>query len=431
MTTPAPRSPSFRWIVSGLLLSATTILYMDRQTLANVSVRVSLAFGLNEEQYGDLELAFGWAFALGSLGFGLLVDYVSIRWLYPIALLGWSAAGVLTGFATSYDELLACRTLLGLFEAGHWPCALATIQRLLTRDSRTMGNSVLQSGASLGAIITPLIVLGIIRSVDPGEQVRLANFALGGGGAVAATGEPPTVWQLPFIIVGAVGLFWIVAWLAIVRTQDLAKPVAKVGTSVAWSTFLDRRFVVLLVMVFCLNTSWQIIRAWLPKILIAGRGYEESTALLFNSAYYIATDVGCLLAGFATLALARRGFNVHRTRVSVFAICACLTALTVVASTLPKGWPLLGVLLLIGAGSLGLFPCYYSFTQELTTTHMGKVTGSLAFTGWFLSSPIQKGFGRLVDVTGSYDLGFALVGLPPLVALGLLLLLWRNAESST
>jgi len=427
MTTPDPRSRSWTWLVAGLLLCATTILYMDRQTLANVSVRVTLAFGLNEEQYGDLEWAFGWAFALGSLGFGFLVDQISIRWLYPIALFGWSAAGVLTGFATSYDELLACRTLLGIFEAGHWPCALATTQRLLSRSSRTMGNSVLQSGASLGAIVTPLIVLGIIRYADPGEPARNAHFALGGGSAVAATGEPPTVWQLPFIIVGAVGMLWIVAWLTIVRSSDLAKPVERSGT-VAWSAFLDRRFIVLLVMVTTLNTSWQIIRAWLPKILIQGRGYEESTALLFNSAYYIATDIGCIFAGLATLAFARLGYNVHRTRITVFAICAFLTAQTLVASQLPQGWLLLGVLLVIGAGSLGLFPCYYSFTQELSKTHMGKVTGLLAATGWFVSSPIQKGFGRLVDVTHSYDLGFALVGLPPLFALGMLLLLWRRGS---
>ncbi len=425
MTTPAPRSRPWIWLVSGLLLAATTINYMDRQTLANVSPRVTLAFGMNEEQYGDLEWAFGWAFALGSLGFGFLVDRFSIRWLYPLALFGWSVAGLLTGLATTYDELLACRTALGLFEAGHWPCALATTQRLLTRSDRTMGNSILQSGASLGAIVTPLIVLGLFRYADPDEPVRLANFALGGGTAVAATGVPPTVWQLPFVIVGAIGMLWIVAWLSVVRPCDLAKPVER-AEKVAWSTLLDRRIVVLLMMVIALNTSWQIIRAWLPKILIQGRGYDESTALLFNSAYYIATDVGCILAGVVTLGLARRGFDVHRTRVCVFAICAAMTALTLVASTLPKGWLLLGVLLIIGAGSLGLFPCYYSFTQELSTTHMGKVTGLLAATGWFVSSPIQKGFGRLVDVTGSYDLGFALVGLPPLVALGVLVVLWRR-----
>jgi ACS family hexuronate transporter-like MFS transporter len=319
--------------------------------------------------------------------------------------------------------------VLGVFEAGHWPCALATIQRLLARADRTMGNSVLQSGASFGAIVTPLIVVGIVRWADPGDAARLAHFALGGPPAVVATGPAPSVWQLPFLVVGAVGTLWVIAWLWLIRGGDLAKPVESAKSAATWSFVFDRRFVVLLVMVTALNTSWQIIRAWLPKFLQEGRGYPEATALLFNSAYYVATDVGCLTAGAATLLLARRGVGVHASRVFVYAVCAGLTALTLAVATMPAGWPMLAVLLLIAAGSLGLFPCYYSFTQELSTAHMGKVTGLLASFGWFVSSPVQKLFGRLVDTTGSFDLGFGLVGLPPLVALVLLLLFWRRGDA--
>ena len=145
---PVHRSRWWKWQVCGLLLLATMIMYMDRQTLAVVSVRVTQSLSLSEQQYGTLELAFGWAFAAGALLFGWLADKVNIRWLYPAALIGWSSAGILTGLSRSYEELLACRTMLGLFEAGNWPCALVITQRLLDRADRGMGNSVLQSGAS-------------------------------------------------------------------------------------------------------------------------------------------------------------------------------------------------------------------------------------------------------------------------------------------
>ncbi len=407
MTTPAPTAGRRRWAVAGVLLLATAVNYMDRQTLASLSVRVTDAFGLTQGQYGHLELAFGWAFAAGSLLFGALSDRVSVRFLYPAVLLGWSAAGFATGLAASYPELLACRTALGLFEAGHWPCALATTQRLMSRADRSLANGMLQSGAALGALLTPPTVLAVLRWSDPAGT---------GGG-----------WQMPFLVIGAGGVAWVGVWFAVVRAADLAAPAEPVaGGGSLWPLLLDRRFLALAVTVTCLNAAWQLVRAWLPKVLIQGRGYPEADALWFNSAFYLASDAGCLTAGAVGLLLTRRGVGVHRARLAVFGGCACLAALTAVAAQLPAGRPLLGVLLLVGAGTLALFPVYYSLVQELTATHLGKVSGALAAFGWFVSSPLQTAFGRLVDRTGSFDMGLALAGLPPLVAFALLVAAWRK-----
>src|SRR5436190_13737184 len=114
---PSRARPVFwKWCVCALLLGASTINYLDRQTLANAAVRITREFQLNQEQYGNLELAFGWAFAAGSLVFGWLADRVALRWLYPLVLLLWSAVGFSTGLVRSYPGLLVCRGLLGLFE---------------------------------------------------------------------------------------------------------------------------------------------------------------------------------------------------------------------------------------------------------------------------------------------------------------------------
>ena len=406
----------WHWWVSGLLLLATMINYMDRQTLANLAVRVQESFQLTEEQYGDFEVVFGLSFAVGSLFFGIIADRFSIRLLYPFVLVAWSIVGIATGLTTGYRSMLICRGLLGFFEAGHWPCALIVTQAVMTRGNRAMGNSVLQSGASLGAILTPLIIILMV-----GKKV--------------AESPDQSQWRLPFIVIGGVGLLWAVLWLVSIRPGDLTRrEVASTddgSTQVFWlvSFLRDRRFWALAVMVFCINTSWQLIRAWLPKFLQQGRGYTENEAWYFNSAYFIATDVGCILAGAATLWLVSCGMSIHRGRVWVYAACASLAALTTVASFLPHGWSLLGVLLLVGAGTLGIFPCYYSFTQEVSAIHLGKLTGVLSFLGW-MSSPIHKFFGRLIDQTKSFDLGIALVGWAPLVGLVIFLLLWPNRDVS-
>ncbi len=119
---PNSRPASWQWWVSGLLLLATMINYMDRQTLSNLAVRITEQFDLSNEQYGDLEFVFGVTFALGSLFFGILADRLSVRWLYPFILVAWSVVGIATGFSQGYRSLLVCRGLLGFFEAGHWPC---------------------------------------------------------------------------------------------------------------------------------------------------------------------------------------------------------------------------------------------------------------------------------------------------------------------
>ena len=401
------------------------LLYMDRQTLPNVATRVTTEFKLKQEQYGDVEMYFGYAFAVGAFLWGCVADRWSVRWLYPALVLGWSAMGFFTGLVKDYEGLLICRTLLGFFEAGHWPCALKTTQRLLAREERTMGNSVLQSGASIGAILTPLVM----------------TFMLAGR-------TEPGVWRQPFLVIGAIGVVWVIAWFVLLKERDFTEspltpalsPGGGEGEKTAGASspagvdanflavFADRRFWALVVVVAAINVCWQIVRAWLPKFLIEGKGYPEADALRFNSLYYIATDIGCLAAGAAALWLVKRGWDVHRSRATVFGVCALMTSLTALAAVLPRGWALLGVLLVVAAASLGLFPCYYSFSQELSTKHQGKVTGILGTVAWATSSPCQKFFGRLADQTGSFNEGIALAGLTPLIGYVALMLLWKEPE---
>lgn len=397
-----------------MLLMATMINYMDRQTLSTLSVRITNQFKLSEEQYGELEFIFGVAFALGSLVFGALADKVPVRLLYPAVLLAWSVMGFLTGLTTGFNNLWYCRGLLGFFEAGHWPCALVVTHAVLTRGDRVFGNSILQSGASIGAIITPFIVMALAGDpkIDDG-------------------------WRPPFLVIGAVGIIWVVLWFTTIPPSGLTNPTsAETKSSSSFSLqwlfdfFKDPKFWALAFVVLSINTSWQLIRAWLPKFLQQGRGYSENETLAFTSLYYVFTDVGCLLAGAAVLTMSRSGINVHRSRLIVFTVCAVVCTLTIAASMLPKGFLLLGTLLIIGSATLGLFPCYYSFSQELNVKHIGKASGVLSAIGWLVSAPTHKWFGRLADQSKSYDVGIMLVGLAPLIGVLAMWILWRKDKST-
>lgn len=409
------RSWKWRWWVSALLLSATMLNYMDRQTLANLAVRIKSELEISEERYGDLEFAFGWAFAAGSLFFGILADRLPVRFLYPAVVVAWSTVGILTGLSEGYLSMLICRTLLGFFEAGHWPCALKTTQAVLSREDRTFGNSILQSGGAIGAIVTPLIIRGMV-----GDDASLG------------------AWRPPFLVIGAVGAVWVVGWLATMRSTDRMKAPESEATpsssfiGVWWTEcFANRRFWALVPVVIGINITWHLLRVWLPSFLQQGRDATEAQSLIFNSLYFAAADVGCIAAGAASFWLARRGMSVHGSRVTVFAVCAAGTALTTFVAMLPGGYGLYAMLLLIGAAAMGLFPVYYSLGQEVSPRHLGKATGLLATIGWLVASPLQKAFGRLVDQTGSFDLGLALAGWTPAIALVAFLLLWPRAHERT
>lgn len=417
--TQEERSQRWVWWICGLLLLASTINYMDRQTLSSTSKQIIDEFSLTKQQYGTIEMAFGLAFAVGASIFGFVSDRTNVRWLYPGVLLMWSAMGFATGLVETYTGLLLCRLFLGLFEAGHWPCALKTTQRLLPPKFRTLGNSVLQSGTAIGAIVTPQIIKAMV------------------------TGERGS-WRIAFQVLGVIGVAWIVLWLLSVRSRDLAPlpqeasreptPNADSNASSApvteasyFELLLSRKFLTLLIAVVSINLCWHTFRVWMQLFLEEGRGYVRNEALDIVTWFNIATDVGCLATGFATVALGRRGWSVHGARCLAFGVCALLTATGVLIPWLPKGSSLEAVIIVMGLGSLGLFPCYYSLSQEVSQVHQGKITGTLGTVAWAFSY-WHREFGSWVDQTKSYDVGMMVASLLPLIALAAMVWLWPRPQ---
>src|SRR5258707_549803 len=84
----------------------TTINCMDRLTLSQTAIRVMDELHFGQDSYGELESSFSYAFAFGAILMGWMVDRWNVRWLYPAALLIWSAAGFLTGLVDGFLGLL-------------------------------------------------------------------------------------------------------------------------------------------------------------------------------------------------------------------------------------------------------------------------------------------------------------------------------------
>jgi ACS family hexuronate transporter-like MFS transporter len=197
-----------------------------------------------------------------------------------------------------------------------------------------------------------------------------------------------------------------------------------------WPILITGKFWAVALLIVGAQTCWHLFRVWLPAFLEQGRGYSHDDALNFSSAYYIATDIGCLGAGALSVWLVKRWpITPHRARRIVYALCSTLACASVLVPWLPRGPLLLGVILLVGASALGLFPCYYSFVQDLSSKHVAQLTGILSMWVWAVTSPMHSLFGAMVDRTKSFDLGMALAGLAPLIGVVSLAMLWPKPES--
>ena len=115
-----------------------------------------------------------------------------------------------------------------------------------------------------------------------------------------------------------------------------------------------------------------LLPRWLPRCSASSTATAAPSVNYFTSAFYIATDVGCLAAGFAAKSLAS----------------ARLVGPRVTGADVPRLRAAHGPgrgrrrppgragdardPLLIAAGALGLFPIYYSLTQELSSRAPGQ-----------------------------------------------------------
>jgi len=401
---PPPGVAGWRWGVVWLMFLATLINYMDRQTLGSTARYIKDEFRLTEEDYGWVEFWFILSYALFGIPAGYLADRLNLRWLYAAALLVWSAAGFATGLARDVVLLSLCRLVLGMGEAFNWPCAVSIVRRLIPLESRSLANGIFHSGASAGAILTPLLMLAIV-------------------------GDRAENWRFLFQVVGALGLVWVVLWLWFVRgpraeemsrlPEDALAPAVAPGAVTRPESFLRvlerRQFWITLAVGITVNICWHFYRVWLPRFLDVDLKLSQHNVQLTLMAFYLSADVGSLSAGYLTRRLTYAGASVERSRKVVLLFSSLLCLLSLPAALAPGPAVALPLILLVAVGAMGGFPIYFALNQETaprqTALCLG-VTGSVSLLSIAVLTPLV---GQLVDRTGSFAPSLIAVGIVPLL----------------
>jgi ACS family hexuronate transporter-like MFS transporter len=391
---------------------ATMLNYMDRQALGATSEFVKEEFRLSEEGYGWLEFWFGLAYGLFQIPAGFLADRLHLRWLYAAALLLWSAAGFATGLADSVVMLMACRVVLGMGEAFNWPCAVGTVRRLIPLESRGLANGIFHSGASIGAVLTPLIVLVLVG--PDGEN-----------------------WRLVFQLIGAAGLVWVVLWLGCLshqQTEVFARlPVE--GSDSEFSSpaepiqrlFLLRTFWITLLVGVAVNLGWHFYRIWLPRFLTVDLKFSQRRIQWVLAGFFLAADLGSMAAGYLTRRLSRAGFSVERSRKIVLLGTALLCLLSAPAALAMTPWITLPLIFVVGAAAMGGLPLFFALSQEVSPRHTALCLGLCGSASWIAIAVLQPPIGALVDRIGTFAPSLIVIGFVPLLG-ALIGLLWPEPD---
>ena len=146
------------WVIAFLLCLATALNYLDRQAIGIVSVEIRREFSLSEAHYSYIVSAFLFAYAIGYVISGYLVDRVGARRGFALFMAGWSMAQLLHGFAVGKWSLGSYRFLLGLAEPGAWPAAAKAIAEWFPASQRAFAMGIFNAGTMLGSALAPVTV---------------------------------------------------------------------------------------------------------------------------------------------------------------------------------------------------------------------------------------------------------------------------------
>jgi ACS family hexuronate transporter-like MFS transporter len=382
--------PKLRWVIAAMLLLATMLNYADRLALAVVSVDLRNEFSLNEQDYSHIVTFFFIAYAIMYAGSGYLVDRLGTRRGFSTFIFSWSIAQMMHGLARGKWSLAGYRFLLGLSEPGNWPAAAKAVAEWFPPHQRALGIGIFNAGSALGSAIAP-------------PMVAFLTLWLG--------------WRAAFFFTGALGFFWLAAWLFLyqpphqnkllreseyaeirdhVRPPEETLPARK--SLAEWLKVLRMRECYTLVIArFFTDPVIYFVIFWLPEYLRKERGFDLAMVGKYAWVPFIFGDIGYILGGWLSGRLMRAGWKLPRARKFVMLLGAAVMPAAIFAPIVPSAWMAIGATCFVTFGhafwvaNLQALPTDLFPGQEVATStgfsgSGGAVGGVLATlgTGWLV-----------------------------------------------
>lgn len=369
-----------RWWVIGLIALATVINYIDRQSLGVLWPDIAQDLypdktnDQRKEIFGWISTIFIFSYAFGQLIFGKIFDWIGTRLGFALSIGVWSIATALHALARGVLSFGIFRSLLGVAEAGNWPGAAKANAEWFPAKQRALAQGIFNSGAAFGGIISiPLIAYLTI------------HFS----------------WQMIFVIVGLIGVLWLLPWMLIVKAPPKSHP---------WLTEEERQYILsgqkvteehvsdeeynpttkqllkhkeswgVIIASAVIDPIWWLFVVWIPIYLNEVYGMDVKGIGLYGWVPYVGAMLGAWFGGLLAQNRIKSGWTVDKTRKLVITL-GCLIMLPALLAMSNPGAPVNAVLIM-GVILFG-FQTAIGSVQTLPSDLFGKKTvGTLSgFSG--------------------------------------------------
>ena len=418
----------YRWTICALVFFATTINYLDRSIIGLLKPQLEKEFYWSESDYANIVIAFQVCYALGLIGAGRLIDKLGTKIGYGIIFLMWNLAAIGHAAVRSTFGFFIVRGSLGLAEAGNFPAAIKTIAEWFPPKERALATGIFNSGANIGAIITPLTVPFVARTWG---------------------------WKWAFILAGLIGFVWLIFWFLLYTVPQKSKrtsaseleyirenetPVSRTNTKkISWSKLLTfKETWAFATGKFLTDSAWWFYLFWLPDILKNNFSLPQTTTGLMLAVAYTLSTAGSIFGGWFPLWFIKKGKSVSASRSVAMLIYACCTVPVVLAQRLGYNHVWIAVIIIgfVMAAHQAWSANIYTMVSDLfPKTAVGSVTGIGGMFGAVGGILISKFAGILFDYYKSkgnieigYEIIFIICGMVYLLAWVIIRVLLRNSH---
>ncbi len=362
-----------RWWVVTLVALATIINYIDRQTI-NVLWPEQIAPDLFPDMDADghkyilgvISTVFIFAYAAGQAIFGKIFDWIGTRLGFVLSIGVWSLATAAHAFAQGILSFSLFRAVLGIAEAGNWPgAAKANAEWFPTRE-RALAQGIFNSGAAIGGIISIPLIGYLALYFD---------------------------WKLIFILVGVMGLIWLVPWLVIVKAppryhdwlSDAERSYILTGQHIEANgdgdedgynpstvELLSRKESWgVIIASAAIDPIWWLFIVWIPTYLFEVHNFNIKDLVASGWLPYVGAMLGAWFGGLLAQNRISAGWTVNRARKLTITLgCLIMLPALIALSAASTPWLALGLMFAILFG----FQTAIGNVQTLPSDMFGKRT---------------------------------------------------------